>query len=93
MRNEEKAVEISLGKGIDISLVENFLEELEKKKNEGHIKLMASEVEKMDTSAFQILVSLKNYAVNQHAIVEWDKPSDKCLKAAEMLGFKEIFDL
>ena len=90
---DAEAYEIDLGSGVDISSVETFLESLEEHKDSGHIRLLASQVEKLDTTAFQVLASLKKYTDSHNGKFEWVEPSAKCLQAATLLGFHEMFEL
>lgn len=93
MSHSDKIVDIDLGKCVDITAVEGLLEEIDQVKNEGHIRLLAVDVEKIDTAGFQLIACLKQYAQNHHATVEWFEPSEACVKASEMLGFNDFLDI
>jgi len=57
------------------------------------IDINASEVERIDGSALQLLCALFNYAHQNNLIINWIDPSDALKEATQTLGMQEILEL
>ena len=57
------------------------------------IDIDASDVERIDGSAMQLLCALFNYAQQNSLVIHWLEPSDALTQAAETLGVKKILQL
>jgi len=60
--------------------------------NDGII-IDASEVEKIDGTALQLLSALFIYSTSNNLMLSWSNPTDKLIISAEMLGVKELLKL
>jgi len=79
---------------LDIAGVEAFhahcLEALETQKN---IVLNASQVDRVDTAALQVLGAFIQDANIRQQIVQWENPSESLRQSAALLGLSEILCL
>lgn len=83
-----------LEKFSDISKAEVLHEKLESYLNAGaSVEIDASQVERIDTSAMQVLISLFISMDKQHMQTQIINPSDTFLKAASMLGVSNFLRL
>lgn len=57
------------------------------------ITLDASKLEKIDTSALQLLTAFYRSAIAKSIEVKWKNPSNRLLRAAELLGLSEPLGL
>jgi len=57
------------------------------------IDIDASEVERIDGSALQLLCALFNYAHQNNLVINWINPSDTFKQAVNTLGMKNILEL
>jgi len=57
------------------------------------IDIHASEVERIDGSALQLLCALFNYAHQNNLVINWINPSDALLQSARILGVQKILEL
>jgi len=57
------------------------------------IDIDASEVERIDGSALQLLCALFSYANQNNLVIHWLKPSDALQQAADTLGLKQVLEL
>lgn len=88
------SVTYTLDKNSDISKSEMLHEKLESHLNDGvNIEIDASQVERIDTSSLQILVSLFSTMKARHLQSTITNPSDSFLKSASMLGLTECLSL
>ncbi|HEC20228.1 MAG TPA: STAS domain-containing protein [Gammaproteobacteria bacterium] len=86
--------QIDCGTTLDIACVAAFcmqcLAALEVKQK---IVLQASELERVDTAALQVLVSLFQGARLQRQAVQWQSPSEALYQSAALLGLSDLLDL
>ncbi|MEC8810565.1 MULTISPECIES: lipid asymmetry maintenance protein MlaB [unclassified Ketobacter] len=83
-----------LDKFSDISKADILLEKLESYLNGGvSVAVDASQVERIDTSAMQVLLAWFKSMEKQHFQAQIINPSDPFLKAASMLGVSEFLRL
>lgn len=79
---------------LDISGVAEFyascLEALETKQG---LILSASQVERVDTAALQVLGAFIQDANTRQQVVQWESPSDPLCQSATLLGLSEILCL
>ena len=86
-----ESITYQLEKFADISKAEVLHEKLESYLNDGvNITIDASLVERIDTSAIQILLSLFSSMEKQHLQATIKNPSETFLAAASMLGVSEF---
>ncbi|RDH84681.1 MAG: hypothetical protein DIZ80_04230 [endosymbiont of Galathealinum brachiosum] len=57
------------------------------------IDIHASEVERIDGSALQLLCALFNYAHQNNLVINWINPSDILKESAQILGMQQILEL
>ena len=57
------------------------------------IDIHASEVERIDGSALQLLCALFNYADQNNLVINWINPSDALKESAQILGMQQILEL
>jgi len=57
------------------------------------IDIDASEVERIDGSALQLLCALFSYAHQNDLVINWIKPSDSFIQSVNILGMQKILDL
>lgn len=57
------------------------------------IDIHASEVERIDGSALQLLCALFNYAQQNNLVINWINPSDVIKESAQTLGMQQILEL
>lgn len=82
-----ESVTYQLERCSDISKSELLHEQLERYLNSGaDVVIDASQVERIDTSAMQILISLGQSLEKQHLSASIIKPSESFLAAAKLLG-------
>ena len=91
---EQKDSKITLDATLNIqsvsSLYEGLLNLLE---SQNKIEIDASAVTSIDTATLQVLIVLKQTAVNLHKEIIIDFPSDKFIEAAELLGLSEMLEV
>lgn len=86
-----ESITYQLEKIADISKAEVLHEKLESYLNDGvNIAIDASQVERIDTSVIQVLLSLFSSMEKQHLQAAIHAPSEPFLKAASMLGVSDF---
>lgn len=85
---------IECGEVLDISVTAELrtqlLTVLESKKS---VMLDASQVERADTAALQVLSAFVQDANSQQQTVQWKKPSEALFRSAELLGLSGLLKL
>jgi len=104
---ESQAVEMSVETPVDSAhpvLLLNCIQDISKSqvlKNDmltlindnDEIDIHASEVERIDGSALQLLCALFNYAHQNNLVINWIDPSDALMQSACTLGVQKILEL
>lgn len=89
-----ESITYQLEKFSDISKAESLHEKLESYLNDGvNVSIDASQVERIDTSAMQVLLSLFATMEKQHMQYSISNPSEPFVKAASLLGVSEFLQL
>jgi len=89
-----ESITYQLEKFSDISKAEVLHEKLESYLNDGvSLTIDASQIERIDTSAMQVLIALFVTMDKQHTQTQIINPSDAFLKAASMLGVSDFLRL
>lgn len=89
-----ESVTFQLQKFSDISKAEGLQEKLETYFNDGvSVTIDASQVERIDTSAMQVLLALMSAMEKQHLQASISNPSEPFLKAASLLGVSDFLHL
>lgn len=89
-----ESVSYQLEKCSDISKAEMLHEQLERYLTSGaDIVIDASQVERIDTSVMQVLVSLSRTLEKQHLNASVVKPSDSFLSAVQLLGVAQELNI
>ena len=86
-----ESITYQLEKFADISKAEALHEKLESYLNDGvNITIDASQVERIDTSVLQVLLSVFSSTEKQHLATTIKDPSETFLKAASILGVSDF---
>ena len=86
-----ESITYQLEKFADISKAETLHEKLESYLNDGvNVNIDASQVERIDTSVIQILLSIFSTMEKQHLQASIKDPSETFQKAASMLGVSDF---
>lgn len=89
-----ESITYQLEKFSDISKAESLHEKLESYLNDGvSVTIDASQVERIDTSSMQVLLSLFSSMEKQHMQASINNPSETFIKAASLLGVSEFLRL
>lgn len=85
---------IKLQSQLGIQIVSDLKAELETALASGEdIVLDASGVERVDSAALQLLVSLMQYAALKKCSVKWCEPSSVFLETVDLMGLKSALDI
>ena len=94
MSTPSKEHEILLESTLDISHVETLHQQLEEALVDGHrVTMDASNIEKIDTAALQIILAFVQQAEKQSLNFTWKFPSKIFIDYAKMLGLTEKLKL
>lgn len=88
------SMSIQCGDTIDISAVSGFRTQLLEALESGQaIELDASELERADTAALQLLSVFMQEANSQQQAVTWKEPSQALYESAALLGLSKLLHL
>lgn len=92
--SESEAITVSCGEVLDISRVSEFYTELEMIINEGKsIELDASELERIDISGLQLLLSFYQKIKSSGHEFCWSSPSEQLVRSASLVGLDKLLGL
>ena len=79
---------------VDISKAESVYSDLEALlSGGGDIRINAENVDRIDTSVMQLIVSLKQALAEHGAQLLWESPSTAVVNTARLLGVQEVLGL
>jgi ABC-type transporter Mla MlaB component len=92
--NEGDSIEIVCGSNLDISGIAEFYSSLKQHLDAGNkVILKADDIDRVDTSALQLLCSFFREATKQGMIPRWESPSQALIDSAVLLGIAELLHL
>ncbi|UTA47656.1 STAS domain-containing protein [Simiduia sp. 21SJ11W-1] len=84
----------SLGKHLDISAVNNLQERMLKAlEKSGDVNLKAGSVERVDSAGLQLVLCFRRELQRSGSDIFWQKPSEKVLTTAALLGIQSKLGL
>lgn len=94
VQENKKFQEINCEESMDISMVANFRSQFIQALESGQpVVLDASQVERADTAALQLLSAFFHDANAQQQSVEWKSPSEILCRSADLLGLSQLLGL
>lgn len=91
---DEQSTYMSFEDSMDISNADDLYKKLcQLFDNNRNIVLDADKVERIDTSAFQVLCTFFKEADQRGMKVDWQNPSEPLIRSARLLGVHEFLNL